>query len=190
MGQDLYAHFLEILFNDICVALDIVIADEIYCILACYLGFKCADLFIDPVNVENMVTFRLADPRESRALNDKDINIGHLGHHVFSHGFRIVADQGRSTCSVDKHPLDPGHCLESFNYALLKLFLGAEYNMLFPHICRPDIFKLEVVVIAGISLGMPGIVSAADRSMDHLDAVLDDPADDKLGSAVAAPPFR
>ena len=101
-------------------------------------------------------------------------------------GIDIVADQRGCAGLVQGHALDFGKRLERLEDVLLEHFFGAEHDMLLLHIRGKGIFELEVVVVADVAFGLPGVVGAADRAMTEMDNILHRGADNMLGSAVGA----
>ena len=115
---------------------------------------------------------------------------GRSRHDLLRHRLDVVADQRRRAGGVDEHALDLGHFVEGFVDRLFEALLAAEHDVAFLHVGRPHIFHVEVAVVGRIALGVPGVVGAADRAVDHLDRVFQHAADDELGAAEGAAALR
>jgi len=185
-GQHLDAHALEVVVHDDLVALDVVLAHVVDDVVAGDLGLEDADLLVDPGDVDLVVAAGLAGAAEAGGVAHEDVDVGHLFHDFLGHGVYVVADERRGACLVDGHVLDVRHGREGFDDVLLEHLLGPEHDVLFLHVRGEGVLDLEIVVVADVALGLPGVVGAADRAVAYVDDVLHGRADDVLGPAVGA----
>ncbi len=190
MRDNLNAKPIPVLLQQEGIALDVEVADQVHGVFAGDLLLQRAHLLIDPADIQYMVALGLGDSGKPRALHREDIDVRALTHDLLDRRFDVIADQSGRTSGIDDHPLDVRHLVEGFIDGLGQTLVTAEDDMLFLHVGRPDVLHVEVAVIGRVALGMPGIVGATDRAMDHLDGVFEYAANDQFGAAKGAAAFR
>ncbi|AKB29644.1 hypothetical protein MSSAC_3356 [Methanosarcina siciliae C2J] len=188
-GKNLNAHSLEIIHHDFRIPLDIIVTNIIDNIFTFYFRFICSNFLIYPGNIDFVMPSRLAGSPETWSIADKNVYIWHFGHHFFSNCSDIISNKCRSASLVDSHSFDVGKSLETINNILFKHFFSAEYDVFFLHISCKGIFKLKIVVIADVTLSMPGIVGASNRTMAYMNDILHGCAYNMFCTTVSASSF-